>query len=148
MSKSLLFTAALVVGDCLDSKCFQLLLLLWQLLKVCSGITIDNHWLDYILTVEKPVTLVAQHNVIRQNGSCCNPDDITDCTMCPDDPNIEYTLAVCFRSGFAKGHARDPNYCPLGGTMFTPNLQNGVPILTAHLEAVNLPREYPVSQSV
>lgn len=114
-------------------------------MKTCSGVTIDNYWLNYILTVEKPVTLAANHAAIRKNGSCCNPDDVTQCTMCPDDPNIDYKLDVCFRSGFAKGHARDPYYCPLGGSTFIPNLQNGVPELTAHLEAVNLPKDYPVS---
>lgn len=113
---------------------------------MCSAINLPHYWLDYILTVEKPVTLVAQGTVIRQNGSCCNPDNPSQCTMCPDDPNTEYRLYVCFRRGFSHGHSTDANYCPLGGVDFTPNLQNGVPSLTEHApEAFDLPKEYPVS---
>ena len=116
---------------------------LLQLLEVCDAAT--NPWLDYMVTVEQPITLVTHSEAIRQNGTCCNPNDPTDCIICPDDPSVQFTLIVCFRTGFRVGIGEITD-CPLGRLERPPNSTPGPWLhLTPRPEAAILPREYPVS---
>ena len=115
--------------------CMQFLLL-----EVCIAI-------DYRVTVETPITLVANNNVLRQqtNGTCCSPTDPTDCTICPDDPSVEFNTFICFRTGYIKGFFNNIDYCPLGGIDREPNSAPGARLhLTPRIEAQDLPRTYPV----
>ena len=101
-----------------------------------------------MVTVEQPVTLVTHSSATRRNGTCCNPADPTDCTLCPDDPRAEFKLYVCFRPGFVRGYNTDMGYCPLGVLETVPNKSPGSWWhLTAHPEAASLPRAYSVRQS-
>ena len=101
------------------------------------------------MTVEQPVTLVTHSEAIRQNGTCCNPNDPTDCTLCPDDPSVQFTLIVCFRTGGVVGFNTDSSHCPLGRVDRPPNSTPGALLhLTPRSEAASLSRLYPVSQHV
>lgn len=112
-----------------------------------SSNTLTNAWIDYIVTVEQPVTLVAFNEVVRRNGQCCSPSNNSTCTVCPDDPNMHFKLHVCFRRGYVRGYNEDDNYCPLGELVdLAPNSAPGAWLhMTARPEARTIPSTYPVS---
>ena len=101
--------------------------------------------IDYMVTVQDPVTLVRSSLAVRQNGMCCNPNVPTDCTVCPGDPDVEFRLYLCFRPGLIPHSPTDISNCPLGGATFTPNRPPmSQSALYSHLEAASLEREYSV----
>ena len=102
--------------------------------------------LDYMLTVERPVTLVPNNRVQRLNGSCCPPGSSTSCTICPDNPSIDFRVVICFRGGGVAGFFSNVDNCPLGRINVTANDATGTQFpLSPGPEAQDLPGQYPVS---
>ena len=101
-----------------------------------------------MVRVEQPVTLVTHSEAIRQNGTCCDPNDLTDCIICPDDPSVQFTLQICFRTGFRPGIGEITD-CPLGRLDRPPNSTPGPWLaFTPSQEAETLSRLYQVNQCV